>query len=163
MSIEPAHISEAKEFLEKNRTAVIATCFPPDLTPHASTIYYVYNGSQSLFFATTKGGGKANAISLNSKVAIVITHEEEKQTVQIEGHGQIISDPKGRVGILEEIYGKIKRDNSKPLIWPLLKLHPEDVEIIEIKIDWFKYSHFRDEANIVEGSGIDLQIVDTNG
>ncbi len=84
MAIEPALISEAKEFIKHNRTAVIATCFPPDPTPHASTIYYVYDNKQSIFFTTTKAGGKANAIALNSRVAIVITHEEEKQTIQIE-------------------------------------------------------------------------------
>lgn len=163
MSIEPAHISEAKEFLEKNRTAVIATCVLGESTPHASTIYYIYNNSQSIFFATTRGGKKADSIILGSRVALVVTHEEEKQTMQIEGRGQIVSDPIGRIEILEDIYKKVKENSDKPLIWPLLKLEPEDVEIIEIKIDWFKYSHFSDEANIVEGSGIDLQIVDTNG
>src|SRR3989338_11208476 len=149
---------ESKNFLAKNRTAVIVTFSANDTYPHAATIYYFYDSRESIFFATSKASEKTEALELNDHVALVITDEEEKQTMQIKGIARIVSDSDQRLAVLEEIYQKVKNNASKPMIWPLLKLHPDDVDVVEIKIDTFKYSHFGEKASIIEKSVSDLRL-----
>lgn len=141
---------KAKNFLENNRLASLATVSGFFGSPHAAIVYYIYDNG-SLYFVTEKSSKKAKNIIKNKKVALVIVQENQLETMQIEGRGEAIIDQEQNLQVVQEIYDKLRRNNARDF-WPVIQLHPKTLQAFKVEVEWFKYSHFGKELIILEGS-----------
>ena len=140
----------AKEFLKNNKLASLATLAHDSGRPQLSVVYYILEDNY-IFFITDKGSRKALNVIKNKKIALLIVYERFSEMLQIEGTCEIIDNSDIRLRKSMQIFDKINSaDTSEP--WPVLKLHPIDLEVFKIEVEWFKYSKFGEDTALLEGS-----------
>ncbi|OHB24301.1 MAG: hypothetical protein A2542_01250 [Parcubacteria group bacterium RIFOXYD2_FULL_52_8] len=125
--------AEAKEFLQKNHTAVVASVYRKYVA--ASTVYYVLDDDLNFFFATRKGTDKYLNFSDNANVALVVGTGPKHISVQVRGHVERLhGEP--RAAALERLTQM--KQHKKITTWPIkdmVRFHviekkTEEVEIV---------------------------------
>lgn len=149
-------MQEAKKFLSSNVVASLATISFQENKPEVSVVYYYYDNTKYIYFATTKEGQKINNITVNNNVALTICDVSAKKEIQISGTADFVDDPEADSQYLVAIHQAIKANASDVDEWPLLHLHPEGIRIVRIAIEEFKYSQFKPQALVIEGNSDDL-------
>ena len=123
------------EFLQRNKTAVVATA-SLEGQPQAATITYVIDDSFDIYFVTKKSSQKFFNISNNPNVAVVVgTDPGTIATVQMQGVAQIIEDQKHFM----IRYLATTIDIAKPEWWPLSRMPGSDFVLIRIKPTWLSW------------------------
>lgn len=123
--------------------------------PQSSSVYYVSDSNNRIFFAASSESRKIQNILSNSAVSLVITDEINSTSLQIEGIGSVIADPRQNTNLLIDLYKIIGTQNPEEFIWPIISLHSPNIVVVQVDITWFKYSNFTTK-NCFEGTGRDL-------
>ncbi|MDA1169060.1 MAG: pyridoxamine 5'-phosphate oxidase family protein [bacterium] len=154
-------LSKAAKFLTDNRLAVLSTVHE-SCAPQSAFIYYVVDKDYSICFATPRESRKIKNILKNNRVALVVAQEIEPYELQVEGVAEIITDFKTKSTIWNK-YSYVANKNPASLNFPpLMQLETnEGLEVMKIKIQWFRYSEFSGhEPYITEGALEDLKKLD---
>lgn len=154
MSSQDRHL--VKAFLEESQVATLASANPESGQPEAALLYYLYDNQDGIFFATSPESRKIGNITTNPLVALTINDAVKRQSIQIEGTATISNDAVRNLSILSQINKKITAGESG-VEWPLLKLNPTAILIIQVKIVWLRFSSFDEPEEVVELRGTDLK------
>jgi general stress protein 26 len=111
-------IFDARNFLKKNFTAVLATSYLN--LPYASTIYYTTDDKLNIYFVTKMNTDKYLNLKTNKNAALVIGTGPKHISVQMRGHATILKDKRWRNRILNEIESILKERGIGD--WPIKKL-----------------------------------------
>lgn len=126
---------EVIKFLQKNKTAVIATS-SADGTPEAATITYLFDDDFNLYFITRKQSRKFQNILKNHIVSVVVgTDPQILATAQMKGIATVIEHPNS----FAISYLMKKIDLGEPRWWPLFKARGVDYVFVKIKVTWLRW------------------------
>lgn len=127
---------KARDFLEKNSTAVIATV-SKDGTPQAATIFYVIEKEFELYFMTLSSTRKYTNLLSNSKVAFVVgTTDTIAMTVQIEGVAELVTNYKEQARILMQLAEVANRGG---VLWPpISKIPGKKYAVFHLSPTWIR-------------------------
>ncbi len=99
----PETESLIRDYLSSHRTGTLATADKAG-KPHAAAIYFSFEEDLSLLFATKSETQKYKNMEENKQVAFAIYDETGQETVQIEGHVEVIDNPDTRQKIVNNMF-----------------------------------------------------------
>lgn len=142
-------LDDVKKFLKQNFIASLGTVSESG-QPDVSIIYYTYDGSHSLYFATPTDSRKMANIQSNERVSLAISRLESFQELQIEGKAYLIKGEDEETMILNSLHQAVKEHH--PAEWPIFDLRPEDLSVVCVVLNKFKFSSFGDEPQVFKES-----------
>lgn len=142
------------EFLRNNRLVTVATLSAEKKTPEASLVYYSFENLPYIYISTYKDSRKLKNIVANDTVALVISDEAKATVLQIEGTAKVLQDSNVKMEVIEKISKVANQNPQSSFFPPILSLSANSqMEFVEIKINWFKYSVFDTHfPSIIEGT-----------
>lgn len=131
---------KAQSFLKKHQLAALATV-SQDNVPYAASVYYVCDANCNLYFVTREDTQKAQNISHDSRVSMVITDEDTAETVQLVGLASVVEDHHSESDILEQLWRVTLHKQSWPA--PVVKMDNGELQLIKIEPAELKYGDFK--------------------
>ncbi len=119
------------KFLEGNSLAVISTV-TKEGNPDGSAVYYLIEKNFEIFFITKKGTAKYKNIHHLNEVVLTVTNTATNETVKIKGKAEPVNKAALNIEIMENVAGKLNRDDDFETVLPILK--HDAGEILAIKI-----------------------------
>lgn len=119
------------KFLEGNSLAVISTV-TKEGKPDGSAVYYLIEKNFDIFFITKKGTAKYKNIHHLNEVVLTVTNTATNETVKIKGKAEPVNKAALNIEIMENVAGKLNRDDDFETVLPILK--HDAGEILAIKI-----------------------------
>lgn len=129
-----------KQFLENNKTAVLATV-DREGAPGASVIYYLLEG-QSIYYVTKTSTAKYSNILTNPNVALCIYDEQSRATAEITGSVFEVKDEAEQVKILNQI-AKVRRDGEESWVPPVVQVSEGKLAVMRVEVSSVKFSDYK--------------------
>lgn len=132
---------EALELITSHHSLSIATYSDERQRPQVATIYYVFLDDE-LYVVAHSTTSKVKNILSNGKLALVITDENTPKTLQIEGRGEIITDPDRMQRVMIE-YQRITEEVAKNA--PVMEVSGNTMVVIAVSIIWFRFTNYSEK------------------
>lgn len=141
----------AISFLQKQPLGILATVNENN-SPETAAVFCVIDDRLDIYFLSSGGTRKLNNMESHSEVSITFVNEEHWQTLQVQGHAEILATP------VEAIYfDSVPEDVTERL----LALHTRQTtvtatpafiagqgaqQIVKITPTWMRLADFRESA-----------------
>lgn len=107
--------------------------------PHATTVYYVFDETLSLYVLMREDSKKYQNILNNPNVAFVVTQENPPKTLQFEGTAHIVTDPHEE----NEFFSKlVSIATEKSAIPPVSQTHGGKIIFVKLSPRWVRFGNF---------------------
>jgi len=138
MEIEEANekiIKEALSFAQKGKLAVISTVTPNGV-PESATILYSIDKDFNFFFITRNDSRKAQNLTTNKNVSIVIGTELSPSTLQMSGTADSLSAD-GQKEFIDKLASN--EDLSALYYGPFLNIMGVNFTLYKVTINWARW------------------------
>ncbi|MFA6364834.1 MAG: pyridoxamine 5'-phosphate oxidase family protein [Candidatus Paceibacterota bacterium] len=126
---------EAKEYLQSEKLAVLSTV-SPEGKPQSATVLYLFDDDYNFFFVTRNDTQKAENLSTNNNVSIVVGAQLGPVTMQMSGAAILLSPIEQK----EFIYKLSKNAELKQLYYgPFLNLEGINFSLYRVAITWARW------------------------
>lgn len=131
-------------FLREHHLGALATV-SPEGKPQCSTVYYDLTEDMNILFATRDGSRKFVNIEANANVALTVSDEDNKVTVQIEGVAKEVTDPEKIAEMIRRIVHVSDTESGRSWMPPVKLMQNGHFAVMEIETTWIRIGDFREK------------------
>lgn len=131
------------EFLKSQTVCALGTS-DSNRVPHVASVHFFVDDELIIYFSTASKGRKYTNITNHPVVAMSITDNNKKQTVQLTGRAEIVSD----IELENKVLTKLWRLQYKSESWPspLIRIYErggvEEIKVVKVVPTEMTYACF---------------------
>lgn len=124
--------------LVKGNLASISTV-SADGKPHSASVYFTFDDSLAIYFATRMGSRKYQNLLNNPSVAFLVSSINPPTTLQLEGVANLVTDSGDQRTYFTQILEKATKDHAIP---PISQMMDSELAIIKITPNFARLGDF---------------------